>query len=651
MFEDVCLVCSRPVQDMSSTYCSDECAAQDVLSVPSTSDDRSSTSSVSSAPSPYLRPTTKPSFGPFGLTSPDVDPPSLLAAHLALHNPHPTFNDYPLPIQISPPVLATYSKPSAKYSPSAHHQRLHVQRHMRKRSSLSSSSASSALSTPSQPSLTDDDDSMSDPEFQLDVNVHVAPRPVIDYARRPSTTNTRSTVSHLNPSSSSASSSVGGYERERTRSRPRHHQRPRHAHHLSAPLVGTAAASAQALHSEDYDSLFAEDDNSSNHAYTHEDNGNVDLEASYATLTKLSLAAHDGATAHTSSSFGIDTVRQKKRRSALSLRPRSSLPAYFNLLKMSSPPAGRDPTPSPSPPQADCVSQDATEGSFSSPGSTRTARVSRSATRPAPQNHVRQPSKTQSTLGGTSPNLHPNLHVRAEPVSSISALHSFGAVYGVNKGVSTSAALKAAKVAARGQGNALAAAAALVPLPTTPTSPRDVGPTAAHPDALEVDKVDARSHPLLTRTSAAASIGFAAAEGTPRGRTRSRSACPRSRSRSRSRSRRGRGHFGAFAGAREDGEGDALVASVAAALGYATRGRAHARGIGGRARRGRRGTGTVMPAFGSDGDEELAAEDVWFAGGYTGPGPRSSAPKDVESEDVATQLRGRRRGMGVPVQA
>ncbi len=90
------------------------------------------------------------------------------------------------------------------------------------------------------------------------------------------------------------------------------------------------------------------------------------------------------------------------------------------------------------------------------------------------------------------------------------------------------------------------------------------------------------------------------------------------------------------------------VASVAAALGFATRGRAHARGIGGRSRRGRRGTGTVMPAFGSDGDEVVAAEDAWFAGGCMGPCPRSASLEREGDDVVATQLRGRKAWCGRP---
>ncbi|THH06494.1 hypothetical protein EW145_g4052, partial [Phellinidium pouzarii] len=172
MFDDVCFACSRPVDP----------------------------GYVPSLPLPVYALTCPPlpTVARTALMNPSLSKnPMKLSpdGHLppfVLHNPHP---DYQLPLALASPFQGP--------------KRISNTLHARKRSSLSSSSASSTLSTPSAPPLTDDDDSMSDPEFMLDPRAEPSTSSsTIMYARRPSTTNTRNTLAPVLSSSSSTSTSA-----------------------------------------------------------------------------------------------------------------------------------------------------------------------------------------------------------------------------------------------------------------------------------------------------------------------------------------------------------------------------------------------------------------------------------------------------------
>ncbi|TDL25022.1 hypothetical protein BD410DRAFT_74291 [Rickenella mellea] len=203
MFADVCLSCSKPVFG-SRAYCCDECAFND-------------------QPSPSL-----------SSTSSVYQSPSLNAAFKGV------------------PGLVNASGSG---------------RHSRNRSSLSSSSTSSYLSTPSAPALTDDDESLSDLDrdvldlrfnalqHQSQQTDHADPKPdqgadaesldiktrrtAISYARRPSATNTRSTipVPMLKQHTGSDSRS---YSERQAHSRPRcRYLYPRHCRYAAGDTEGT----------------------------------------------------------------------------------------------------------------------------------------------------------------------------------------------------------------------------------------------------------------------------------------------------------------------------------------------------------------------------------------------------------------------------
>ncbi|KAH8117192.1 hypothetical protein DFH11DRAFT_1541514 [Phellopilus nigrolimitatus] len=173
----------------------------------------------------------------------------------------------------------------------------------------------------------DDDDSMSDPEFTLDPRADPTLHPsMLSYARRPSATNTRSTVVPFVSSSSSTSTSASatgvskvhaaGSEKDLQQHEDTHSKarRPRHMHHLSVPTVAL-------LDNFDRDRLFYADavglprnaEQVRPHSvkydrhldYDGESMRSGDVESDYAVLAKSSVATK-----------GAETIREPKSRRA-----------------------------------------------------------------------------------------------------------------------------------------------------------------------------------------------------------------------------------------------------------------------------------------------------------------------------------------------
>ena len=414
---------------------------------------------------------------------------------------------------------------------------------MRKRSSLSSSSTSSALSTPSvtgsaPPGLTDDDDSMSDPEFMLDQQLRGRQHnreesevshkgvgsqvPSLTYARRPSTTNTRSTIPAglLTPDSAQSQMSMQEQQQQPVGSR---RMRPRHAHHLSVPMVHT-------LFDDEDERVFGDDEQPlvdsdgrplAKPRVRPQSLGlgalkpKYDRDASYATLTAATAAEA------IASAINDQNVTVKQRRHSVRSRPRGSLPAYFSLLKInattSSSPRQQDkPVPSDS-----SLSPSAKWGSSafgvnpfyssnsreSSPGSAGTA-TGRSGPRARSKSHLHSSA----------------MHIRATPAEpDLSTLHGVGSI---SKSSCTASGCISMSLQQRGRKTTLTQKSVNIPEPDF-DAPTSAGSQEAKPF----------EHAMMTSMMSDTTQG----QGTPRGRTRSRSQRPSLlRSRSRSRSRRPR---------------------------------------------------------------------------------------------------------------
>ncbi|KAI5121029.1 hypothetical protein M0805_005974 [Coniferiporia weirii] len=560
MFEDVCFTCSRPVDNgsvplcfppptlthvlpplRSRAYCSDECAIQDCPSA-----------HTAAAIPPYFA--ASPVYAPKNFVIPSTD---VRVPPFVLHNPHP---DYPLPLALASPLHAPGNSVPTRLTNTLH---------ARKRSSLSGSSASSALSTPSAPPLTDDDDSMSDPEFALDPRVDPSSsNPMLIYARRPSTTNTRSTVAPALSSSSSASTSASGAPRAHITG-VRTASRSRHAHHLSVPAVALLDGFDKSIYVEGLDRQ-RHAEHIRPHSFKHhrrleydtdELSRKEELDASYATLTKLSMTTN-----------GAEVISNaKSRRTPLRARPRASLPAYLSLMKLASP------------------SADGFAGSVLQPTSPTTVLISPRTSHNA---HKTSPtvahSHTSSSTATLSASFLPKSICKTTATATIAQSLRAGRSPKKSPASETSPHLSDRANAPNGRSGGTSVRSMMVPIASSnPTTVTLAQQEFYQPEIRPLHVVDA-----LCDCDGACS-------GTPRGRTRSRSNRPRSRSRSRTRERERRAHFeGESSCAERDDTMRARGSHLAAVM---SRGRPHVRGMGGRGRRGCR-TGT------EDADEKENAQ-------------------------------------------
>lgn len=441
----------------------------------------------------------------------------------ALHNPHPEFE---LPIA---QYVSAYTRKGRDIQ--------------RKRTSLASSETSSELSTPSAPPLTDDDESMSDPEFVLDAQLDTtAARPTFSYARRPSTTNTRSTTKHVAPSASSSTSGAStSHSAASTRSResgqrtPSRTRRSRDAFTLLEDINKLVYSDERdrRRHTEHIRPQSFRIHRRSHHEEEEErdDSNRVeDLDASYATLTKLSVAAK-----------AAETIRSpKSRRPPTHTRPRASLPAYFSLTKISKPSFGG-------------FAWDG--GAFTAPQDLG-SRASKPLHKTSPTVACSELSASNATLFGnirkSAATVAQTIHTGSPPSSSsqLSPRHSICGTGGIRPDSPSSKVSDVSKV-------------------RTPETSRLATPSNRASAAPQVD--DEFSTQMASGLRQASALDAlcdrtdGGCSGTPRGRTRSRSNRPRSRSRSRTRERVHRAHFG----------GSPVLRDSAA---MTSRGRPHAKG-------------------------------------------------------------------------
>lgn len=619
MFEDICFTCSRPVDSgsvpplplvteradpaHSVAYCSDECALHDTAPAGNRSDSGLSSGSLS----PYLAPYAQHAQAiPSKKGTPDarhfVDGHPVAAAPLpgpfVLHNPHP---DYPLPLALA----ASPRSPGFKHPSSKPPAMLHT----RKPPSVSSSSASSALSTPSAPPLTDDEDSMSDPEFLLDPRVDMLPAGV--YARRPSGNSTTSrapvapglsSCSSVSTSNSAHIVSPPGKESPHGNRTPSRARRPRHAYHLSVPTLV-----------EGLNKLFVADDpvrpryieRPQSFTVEPEDNYRIradEREASYATLTKFSVATKAAEL----------IANPKSRQTPTTSRPRSSLPAYLSLMKFSSPsPQG---VRSPSPPKKN----------LTRPQSLRNLHKSSATVA-----HSHETASTATLSGSFSP-----ASVRTATAASATIARS------LRNASSRESSPFVGDRTASPAGNSDETRS---PTLRSGSIPITVAATPKETAVSHQERYDPKIRPLQMKNAIGdcEGQGGGACSGTPRGRTRSRSNRPRSRSRSRSQERARRAHFNGTPPTNISGGRFERDASAA----FAGRGRPHVRGgMPGRVWHVRRTDGEC----GQSGRESveidwLDAQDGGCTTTSTSNTTSTITVTALAAESEAERLRGRRR--------
>lgn len=518
---------------LRQAYCSDECAFQDAGPDSSVYSESSLTRL-----SPFLRETPVKD-------SRQHDGHMTAAAHtlisngrilpFALHNPRPEFE---LPI--------------AQYASAYDRKRQDTQR---KRISLSSSEASSELSTPSAPSLTDDDDSLSDPEFVLDPHLEAAPsRPVqqtLQYARRSSTTNTRSTVKpHASSTSASASLTTSKSGSSRAHTPSAHSQENRNR----TPSRTRRSRDAFALLNDMNKLLYSDERDRRRHTdvrphsfrlfrrrhYDEEEQNDgspsrtEELDASYATLTKFSVAAK-----------AAEAIRSpKSRRPPTRSRPRASLPAYFSLTKISKP----------------------SPGGFTCDNTTFTSQHAQK--RVSGALHKTSPTVAYSDMSSSTATLSGSIHTTAATVAQIARTGSSSSLSNQNK--PRHSIFSASGSRPDSPSSEVSVDKKGLPEMSRQTTVRE----APAPLVNDDDELASRMASAMRQASALNDLTNVnvGCSDTPRGRTRSRSNRPRSRSRSRTRERAQRAHFGGSPVLRD------MVAASGLLMTSRGRGRPHTKG-------------------------------------------------------------------------